>query len=170
MLLYSLMYIVMGIVEAVTIKGVAARRLYEEARKRGMGLEEYVLELVVRDLDPKGRAGEYIRVAQELLGEAGEELKRGNNRQAAEKIWGAAALAVEVFAFWREGKRLASHGELWEYSLIVARELGGWVRESWFAAVSMHTCFYEGWCRKEHIEEALKAVRKLVERVAGELK
>jgi len=158
-----------GAVETVTIRGVAARLLTEEARKRDMGLEEYVLELVTRHLDPKDRAREYVKVARELLEEAEEELGRGGVRQAAEKICGAAALTVKAYAFWREGRRLASHSQLWEYSLTVARELGEWVREAWFAAVSMHTCFYEGWCGREHIEGALKIVGKLVEAVAEKL-
>jgi len=155
--------------EVVVIKGTAARWLSEEARRRGMGLEEYVLELVTQSLDPRDRAREYAKAARELLEEAQEELRRGNVKQAAEKVWGAAALAVKAHAYWREGRRLASHRELWEHSLVITKEFGEWVRESWFAAVSMHTCFYEGWCKGEHVEGALKAVRRLVEAVAEEV-
>ncbi len=48
---------------------------------------------------------------------------KGDVQQAAEKLWGAAALAVKAYASWREGKRLASHRELWEYSKKLINEL-----------------------------------------------
>ncbi|NPA96071.1 MAG: hypothetical protein GXO32_00530, partial [Crenarchaeota archaeon] len=64
-----------------------ASKLEEEARKLGLGLEEYLLELALRDLDPSDRAVEYIEVSKDLLEEARRELERGNVRQAAEKLW-----------------------------------------------------------------------------------
>ncbi|MEB3859850.1 MAG: hypothetical protein LRS43_01415 [Desulfurococcales archaeon] len=86
-----------------------------------------MLELVTQGLDPKDRAVEYVGTAEELLREARAELGRGNIRQAAEKAWGAAALVVKAYTYWREGKRLASHGELWELSGRLSEELGEWV-------------------------------------------
>ena len=65
-----------------------------EARRRGISLEEYVLELVLRDLDPPERAKEYVEASKDLLEQAREGLKKDDVRQAAEKAWGAAALAV----------------------------------------------------------------------------
>jgi HEPN domain-containing protein len=69
----------------------------------------------------------YADAARDLLRQAREELEKGNFRQAAEKIWGAAALAVKAYAEWRKGRRLSSHGELWEYKRIMEREVGEWV-------------------------------------------
>jgi len=155
--------------EALVLKGVVARRLREEAAKQGLGAEEYLLDLLTQDMDPKDRAREYLEASQELLSEAREELEKGNVRQAADKVWGAAALAVKAYAFWKEGRRLTSHGELWEYKSIMAEELGRWVKESWFAASSMHTCFYEGWCDGGDVEEALRAVERLVKAVAAKV-
>jgi hypothetical protein len=80
---------------------------------------------------------------------------------------GAAALAVRAYAAWRDGKRLASHSELWEYSKRLMEELGGWVSDAWAHAAAMHVCFYEGWCTREHVEEALRRVGGLVDRVAS---
>lgn len=148
---------------ADVVGGVAARRLREEAERLGLSLDEFVLELVTRNLDPAERAREYVKASGELLAEARGELERGNVRQAAEKIWGAAALAVKAYALWREGKRLVSHRELWEYKSVVAGELGGWVLDAWAHANSMHTCFYEGWCTRGDVEEALARVGRLVE-------
>ena len=128
-------------------RGVA-ERLEEEARRKGLSLKEYVLELLLRDLDPHERAREYIEAARGLLEQAGEELGRGDVRQAAEKAWGAAALAVKAYAALRDGRRLASHRELWEYSKRLMRELGDWVGDAWAHAASMHVCFYEGWCSR----------------------
>jgi len=49
-------------------------------------------------------------------------------------------------------------------------EIGDWVDSAWNQANSMHICFYEGWCKKRHVEAALKSVEKLVravEKAAG---
>ena len=111
------------------------------ARRKGLSIEEYVLELLLRDLDPQERAREYIEAARGLLEQAGEELGRGDAWQAAEKAWGAAALAVKAYAAWRDGRRLASHRELWEHSKRLMKELGDWVGDAWAHAASMHVCF-----------------------------
>lgn len=151
------------------LKGVVARRLREEAAKQGLGAEEYLLDLLTQDMDPKDRAREYLEASRELLSEAREELEKDNVRQAADKVWGAAALAIKAYALWRDGRRLASHGELWEYKSVVAEDLGRWVRVAFQQASSMHTCFYEGWCDKVDVEEALRAVERLVKAVAAKV-
>jgi hypothetical protein len=35
---------------------------------------------------------------------------------------------------------------------------------------AMHTCFYEGWCSKKHVELALKRVEKLVKEITSRVK
>ncbi len=130
-----------------------------------MELEEYLVELATQDLDPSERAQEYVEVALGLLIQAQEGLRKGDVRQAAEKLWGAAALTVKAFAEWREGRRLASHKELWDYTLVLQRELGGWVHDAWMSANGMHTCFYEGWCSKEHVKNSMEEIEKLVKAV-----
>ena len=97
------------------------------------------------------------------------ELKRGNVRQAAEKIWGAAALIVKAYAYWRDCRRLSGHGELWEYVEVIVNDLGDWIRDSWYAANAMHICFYEGWCKPSQVEAALKRVEKLVMEVKNKI-
>ena len=149
----------------LTLKGPIAKRLEEEARKHDMTPEEYLLELLTQDLDPQEKAKEYIKASKELLEEAREELQKGNVRQAAEKVWGSAALAVKAYAYWKEGKRLASHGELWEYMRSMAKDFGKWVKDAWMYATGMHVCFYEGWCNEEDVTEAIKRVERLVEKV-----
>ncbi len=150
---------------AIRLPRAVVERLEREARKLGLSLEEYVFELILRDLDPEERAREYIEVAKDLLEQARVELERGDLRQAAEKVWGAAALSIKAYASWREGRRLTSHRELWDYSKKLIEELGEWVYDAWMAANGMHTCFYEDWCTDRHVEEAIKRVERLVREV-----
>ena len=156
--------------EALVIRGWLARRVREEAEKLGFSVEEYLVELLSRDLDPKDRARGYVEAAEDLLQEAKEELRRGNVRQAAEKLWGAAALAVKAYAAWREGRRLTNHGELWEWKRRLEGELGEWVHDSWASATEMHICFYEAWCKEGDVATAQKRVEKLVKEVASLVK
>ena len=125
--------------------------------------------LMTSGLDPREGAKEYVEAAQDLLAQARAELGKGDVRQAAEKAWGAAALAVKAYAMWREGRRLASHGEFWRYTEVLVKELGEWVSDSWAQAAAMHVCFYEGWCTPRHVEEALKRIERLVGGVAAEV-
>ena len=149
----------------VRVPRSVAERLRREAGRAGVSLEEYVLELLMRDADPREQAQGYLEAAEELLVEARKELGRGDLRQAAEKVWGAAALALKAYATWKEGRRLSSHSELWEYKRVLEGELGGWVSDAWAQATAMHVCFYEGWCTSEDVEEALARVERLVQGV-----
>jgi len=145
-------------------------KIRERAKDSGLTLEEYIIELVLKDFDPIVRAREYVKAAENLLEQATEELKKNNVRQSAEKIWGATALIVKAYALWKEGKRLASHRELWEYVDILVDELGEWVRDSWMYANGMHICFYEGWCTKRQVEVAVERVKKLLKEIENKMK
>ncbi|UXD21752.1 hypothetical protein IPA_07590 [Ignicoccus pacificus DSM 13166] len=111
----------------------------------------------------------YLEQAKQFLKQAEEELRKGDYRQAAEKVWGAAALAIKAHALVKEGKRLASHGQLWEYELELRKRWGEWVHDAWMSASSMHVCFYEGWCKEEHVKDALKRVKELVKAIEKDL-
>ena len=154
----------------IAIPNSVYKRLREKAEKEGITLEEYLLELIMQDIDPKDRAYNYIEVSFELLAQAKKELEGGDLRQASEKLWGATALAIKAYAYWKDRRRLASHRELWEYSEVVANELGEWVLVVFEQADSMHKNFYEGWAKKKHVEVALKGVEKLIEAIARKIK
>ena len=154
----------------IVVRGRIAERVREEAVKLGVSVDEYLVELLSQNLDPRDRAKEYINAAEELLGETREELEKNNVRQAAEKLWGAAALAVKAYALWREGKRLSSHGELWEYKRGLEEEFGEWISDAWAQASTMHICFYEGWCARKDVENAYKRIEKLIKEVASKIK
>ena len=110
---------------------------------------------MIGDLDPRARVEVYWEMSKAYFSQAGEELARGDLRQASEKLWGSAALAVKATACGGKGRRLAGHRELWEYvnKLIEQtgdEELGG----LWRTAISMHMNLYEGWAPKEEVESS----------------
>ena len=156
--------------EAIVLRGRIARNIREKAAKLGVSVDEYIVELLTQTLDPKTKAIEYIEVAEELLKEALEELEKDNVRQAAEKLWGAGALAIKAYAYWKDGRRLSSHGELWEYKRGLEEEFGEWVSDAWAQANTMHVCFYEGWCARKDVENAYKRIKKLIKEVASKIK
>jgi len=153
----------------IVIRGRLARRVREEAERLGVSVDEYLVELLSQGLDPKDRAVEYVEAARELLKEAREELEKGNVRQAAEKLWGATALTIKAYAYWRDGKRVSSHGKLWEYKRRLEDELGEWVSDAWNAGNTMHVCFYEGWCTGKDVSTAYKRVERLVNEVTSKI-
>ncbi|MEL9991835.1 MAG: PaREP1 family protein [Thermoproteus sp.] len=156
--------------ERLKLPGEVVRRLKSAAEEAGVSLEDFLLEVVLAGADPPTKARTYVEVAAELLADAEGELKDGDLRQAGEKVWGAAALAVKAYAYWREGVRLSSHGELWRYKDVLTRELGDWARDAWMHAAAIHVNFYEGWATREDVEKALSLVRQLVEAVKAVVK
>ncbi len=121
-----------------------------------------MVDILTEKLDPKERLDDYIDAVLALLEEAREELGKGDVRQAAEKLWGAAALAVKAYALWRDGERLTSRRELWGYKRRLEEELGERVSDAWAHANAMYTCFYEGWCAERDVDTAYRRVEKLV--------
>ena len=123
-------------------------------------LEELIIE-ALGALDPDEKAEAYWEVAEHYLTKAEEELSKGDLRQASEKIWGSAALAVRAVAYKRDGRRLVSHGELWRY-VSKLKEEDPSIGDLWRTAVSMHVNFYEGWAPEDEVREALSRVRELL--------
>jgi hypothetical protein len=76
---------------------------------------------------------------------------------------------VKTYALWREGGRLVSHREPWEYEDRVAEELGAWVCSVFQHATSLHTCFYEGWCTRNGVEDVYTEVKKPAEALKKEV-
>jgi HEPN domain-containing protein len=144
--------------------------LYERLRKaaeaQGLPVEGYVLGLIAESVDPTNLPESYREASEEPMRQAREELAKGDLRQAGEKAWGAAALMLKSLAYRRDGLRLSSHGELWEYVAKLAEETGD--RELgrlWRSVVSIHVNFYEGWATRTHVEEAVRDAEELVERL-----
>ncbi len=86
-----------------------AEKLRREALEKEMSLEEYVLELLTKNYNTEEKAIAYIETAELLIGNARKESKKDNIHRASEEAWAATLLAVKAYAYWREGRRLASH-------------------------------------------------------------
>ncbi len=153
---------------------VISKFIIEELRRRadraGVSIEEYLLDILVRDVDPLEGAEKYLRSAKELLEQARQEIVKGNLRQASEKIWDACALAIKAHALAKKGVRIERHSDLWIYKNEVAKELGDWVRAVFRQADSMHKNFYEDIATKEDVEDTLREVKRLVVEIAKTLK
>jgi len=151
---------------AVT-EGAAKRiRIKKAAEKLDMTPKEYILEALTRDFDAEEKIVECLEAAHGLVEQAAEGLKRGDLRQASEKIWGACALAIRAHALAKRGRILEFHRDLWLYKNEVAKELGDWVRGAFLKADSMHKNFYEGLATREDVEDSLREVEKLVSAVS----
>ena len=70
----------------ITLPQRIAEKVRQEAKKQGLSIEEYVIEILSQGLDPSSRTASYIEAAETLLEQAREELRRGDVRQAAEKL------------------------------------------------------------------------------------
>ena len=53
-------------------------RIERDAKRAGLSLEEYIIELIFQSLDPDERILEYVDVAKDLLEQAVEELRKGD--------------------------------------------------------------------------------------------
>ena len=153
----------------VNIPGKLLDKLREEAEKLGVPIEGLIIERLGGTMDPKSGAMTYWEASQQLLKEAEEELHKGDLRQASEKMWGAAALAVKAAAYLLEGRRLRSHSEIREYVVKLAGEKlrDEDVRRLFQVATSMHINFYENWAPREEVEGSLRDVREFLDKIAA---
>ena len=148
----------------VTLPKTLIERLKKLSEASGASIEEVIIDKLSEEIDPEERANTYWEMAEEYLSQADKELQSGNLKQASEKIWGAAALAVKAVAYSREGIRLRSHGELWEYIDRLIQETGQEdLGTLWRTATAMHVNFYENWAPKGEIQRSLKSIEKLLQ-------
>lgn len=104
----------------------------------------------------------YFEQANTFLQQAGEELARGDLRQASEKAWGAAAQAVKAAGEAR-GWEHDTHGRLY----VIARGLSQDLQDShvlrqFRSAGRLHQNFYEGKLDADQVDSALADVARLV--------
>jgi uncharacterized protein (UPF0332 family) len=152
-----------------TIGGKLFERLKEEATKKGVPVEELMIEALSKylnvSLDPDEKAEVHLRLSEKFLREAEGFLAKGDYVQASEKSWGAVAQIVKALAA-KESKDLKSHGDLWRYVNDLVKKLGDpELRHLWHSANCLHQNFYENWMPPESVEAALDDVKEFVERV-----
>lgn len=110
-------------------------------------------------------AEKYIRTSRRFLAQAQEEFNKGDMRQASEKAWGAAALAVKATAEQR-GWGHSTHARLFENVKRVTQETGdAELYDLFHVANSLHQNFYEGWQTESFVQRGIQRVRALVDRL-----
>ena len=108
----------------------------------------------------------YRERSREFLYKAREELEGGDLVQASEKSWGAAALIVKAVADLR-GLDHQSHRHLFSVVGDMARETNDTELVRLFhVANGLHGNFYEDWLSRELVEQGIRDVELLVEKVA----
>jgi len=124
------------------------------------------LNLIAELVDPTGLAESYWEASKNLMRRARDELAEGDLMQAGEKTWGVAALALKSLAYKREGLRLSSHEELWEYvSKLVEETHDEELGRLWRSVSSMHVNFYEGWATEKHVKGVIEDTESFIEKV-----
>jgi hypothetical protein len=99
------------------------------------------------------------------LEQANKEFAEGDDMQAAEKGWGAAAQMIKALA----EERGWEHGSHWLLSGVISRvveETGDDEFRSLYAlANQLHTHFYEGWLTADLVERSIQDVARFVEKL-----
>jgi hypothetical protein len=91
----------------------------------------------------------YQSLSEDYLTEARELLNAGDLVQAAEKFWGASALAVKRIGAMR-GLKLEQHGSLWGFVSRLSRETGDKALIRLFTVANgLHRNFYDAQMNKE---------------------
>lgn len=107
-------------------------------------------------------AEDHVEISRAFIDHAREELQKGNNLQASEKVWGAAAHAAKAVAIrrgWRHGK----HDVILDIVEQIGKEFN---RPDLTNTVSIaeayHVNFYENTRSDDAIRSAIDAIEKLV--------
>ena len=107
----------------------------------------------------------YQEASLHLLAQAESELDDGDLRQASEKGWGAAALAVKAVCE-RRAWRHRTHRHLHEAVALLVEETGDPSLDSCFSTANrLHMNFYELYDGAEYVSRALAEVRLFIDRL-----
>ncbi|MEM4970304.1 MAG: PaREP1 family protein [Sulfolobales archaeon] len=139
--------------------------LVEIARRRGMSVEDIIVEFLIERLDPRERFEMYVKLHEKYLKEAEELAARGDITQASEKLWGAIVRLLNAIG---ERERLPhySHRDLKEISLYLTEKTGDPDYTRLFSSTeTLHANFYHNFLTRKtfeiHREDALKLIEKL---------
>ena len=107
-------------------------------------------------------SNKYAELSRWCIGEADNYLRAGNNIQASEKGWGAAAQALKAIAEDR-GWSHNGHSLIVDIAQQVADEEGRTELVSLFGtAQALHVNFYEDWLSSDTVSIYLDDVKKLL--------
>ena len=104
----------------------------------------------------------HIETSRRFMLQAEAELRAGDEMQASEKAWGAAAHAVKAVAESR-GWRHRTHADLFRAVDNIVRLSGDpEIRLIFDDANALHKNFYEGWLDDEYIAGGVEDVKRLL--------
>ncbi|MEM1568318.1 MAG: PaREP1 family protein [Thermofilaceae archaeon] len=151
------------------------KRLYEEAVKRGIDVEDLVIQTLIEklQLDPKDSAKARLELAERLLAEAREYVEKNDVVQASEKLYKAAEECVKALAEAYNAPQLGEvkkrgRGDTWLLGM-AATDLSKMLNEdrirlAWKDAYDIHVWgFHEAKYRIDDVKAALPLVEWLVE-------
>jgi len=152
------------------------RRLLEEARKRGISVEDVIIQALSRSLglDPREEAEARLELARRFLEEADKLVEEGDVIQASEKLYKAAEEAVKAAAIHLRLRDILEKVEArgrWTVTdlervvRILDKRVKG-ARSYWDAANYLHVWgFHEARLDREAVIARRSDVRRLVELV-----
>ena len=133
------------------------------AQRRGKSVEQWLVDAVLRELDPQERAVVYLRLAEKYLAEAEELYARGDLVQAGEKYWGAVVALLSVVAEKRGMPHYTQRG-LWEVVEALVEETGNPEYSTLFSiAEKLHANFYHNFLKKASFDRHREGALRLVE-------
>ena len=149
------------------------RAIAERLAERGLDVESYVVDLLVRalNLDPETAAVAHLELAVKYL-EEGRALIDRDPVQASEKLYKAAEEAVKALAVsFQLSDILKRVEERWRWTATdldrsaraIAKKLGEWFRRSWDSAWLLHVWgFHEARLDADAVRERAPDVEKMV--------
>ena len=103
--------------------------------------------------------------SRRFIEQAENELRRGDNLQASEKAWGAAAHAIKSVAE-RRGWEHKSHAALFRAVRAISQMTGDPdIRMLFNSANSLHQNFCEGWLDDGYTAENIEDVKRLLDKL-----
>ena len=109
----------------------------------------------------------YQDASRALLAQARAELAAGDNRQAAEKAWGAAAQMVKAVCETR-GWSHQTHNALRKAVSRIALDTGDRELKLLFKSANLlHVSFYEDYYNAEEVGEGVEEVRRFCDKLSA---
>ena len=157
---------------AVTVE--VPRTLYEEAMKKGVDVNELVVDALIKalNLDPETTARARLELATKHLSE-GRDLIDKDPAQASEKLYKAAEEVVKALAqhYGLRGvlARVDERGrwtvtDLARAVAAIADRVGKWFEEAWDTAWALHVWgFHEAKLDSELVRRRLPSIERMVQ-------
>ncbi|ABL78706.1 PaREP1 family protein [Thermofilum pendens] len=138
----------------------------EVAEAAGWGVDDVVEDLARIGVDPSGRVERYRELFEKYYAEALELKRRGDARQAGEKLWGAVTALIKLYA--AEKGVFVAHWSTGKLDRFVTSNVGKEHRKLFRDLIDkahrLHENFYEGSLDPETLEERWAEALDLLEK------